>query len=106
MTGKEIADNLRGTKLKWGRRQLASRNGYHCVLGIKGIEHGVTLEQLRKLDGDVRYSYENWDSTLGQITAMNDSCDTKEELIAKFEENPDEEYAVELFIEKAKAVQV
>lgn len=53
MTGKQIAENLRGTKLPWGRTWLY-KNAYgaetFCVLGIKAHEHGVDKKRLADAD--------------------------------------------------------
>lgn len=87
MTGREVAQNLRNSPLKWGRWHLHDQ-GHFCALGIKLHERGFTAGELdysevpkERLE-DVEY-----DPPRGivQLTCLNDSCRTKKELIQQLE---------------------
>jgi hypothetical protein len=121
MTGKEIAANLRGTTLKWGRTYLHHINprgeDQYCVLGIKAHERGISDETLHAIDHEPvvgadgeKFPYKPYHSdgkvraALSELYNLNDQSESKEELIRKLEYpyNADRNFPVEEFIEYLK----
>lgn len=86
MTGKQIAANLRKSRRKWGKRSFYNPDFQtYCVLGIKAAEKGVSVKVLRwNEDGDDTVSYDDFNE-LSELVSMNDSSNTKEQLISRLE---------------------
>ena len=110
MTGHEIAENLRNTKLNWGRKLLISDSPgdrYHCVLGIKALEHGATEAQLFKFYNRPGV-FDPWEGVtyIAEVYQINDSCYSKEEVIEAFddENNRDTDFPVERFVDLVKSL--
>ena len=101
MTGHEIAENLRGSKLRWGTGLLFNKvTKKYCVLGIKAHEGKVTSSFLA--DG-FQCGYYSPDSSneeafaINRVFELNDSCQTKEQCITLFDspEHHDTNFPVE-----------
>lgn len=115
MTGREIADNLRHTKLRWGKgltnfwsnpTELA-----FCVIAIKAIEHGVPEEFIKERPlSSAEYLPPDHTSEEFQAISLlyhkNDDLDfTKEDLIHWLEAPPQAEFnfPIEKVVEQFKA---
>jgi hypothetical protein len=85
MTGREIAANLRGTKIPWTRSAfvVVTDGGppRYCVLGIKAKEHG---RDYNARDGWTDADFTRY-SNLELLTELNDEALSKEALIEKLE---------------------
>lgn len=110
MTGHEIAENLRNTKLNWGRVVLITDtpgDKYHCVLGIKALEHGATEAQLRKFYNQDGVS-DPWEGLhyIQEVYIINDTHYKKEDVADEFDNsyNHDRDFPVERFIDHVKSL--
>jgi hypothetical protein len=85
MTGKQIADILRKTRKKWGiRAYYQPLTHKYCVLGILATQHGInkrTLFQLHFHDVLFHNKFKN----LSTLVWLNDTCNSKAELIHQLE---------------------
>jgi hypothetical protein len=106
MTGKQIAENLKGSKRKWGTGSLFA-GGFYCVLGIKALEAGVRNTTLQEYDNsnDVKDYASFW--ALGHLVGMNDKAKSKKDLITKLLEkrNVRKNFAVEKFVAYLKGLE-
>ncbi len=72
MTGHEVAENLRTTKLHWTAGVLHKNvNGvdYFCVLGMKAFEAGVPIKRL-----DFAWNF----SSIAEVYVINDTAASPE----------------------------
>jgi len=98
MKAHEIAANLKRSRRKWGRVKLFNRHtGAFCALGIKAAESNVKPKTMEWFQEDCLRRYSYWGG-LYELTLMNDSSSTKEELISDLEKHPKEKFNVEGFI--------
>jgi hypothetical protein len=107
MTGHEIAENLRGSKLKWGRCTLFNQvTKSYCVLGIKAREGKVSKSFLSRgfqgyySDPEFKLFTPLEAGLIRDVYGINDSTRTKEACIELFD-NPkhhDINYPIEKFV--------
>jgi hypothetical protein len=112
MTGHEIAENLRSSKLGWTTGQLHRKNpdtleDEFCVLGLKAFEAGVSI---KRLDTPWRLP-EELSLPISIVWHVNDSTysvaglRTKEAVADAFDSpsHRDVDYPIEAFIEWLKS---
>ena len=84
MTGKQIADNLRQNRDRWGRyRYFDSASKSYCVIGLKLSELGVPVETWANQDLGIGTMTESLcPIELVRLQNANDSSGTVDQLIA------------------------